>query len=322
VSQGSTWYSRSVRVTESVAESCVYLQINTIMASNFGASPWSLQAVSNLMIGAVSFITAWVLFGVCTRNPATEAASRGMLTRGRGMFRWFTPGRPWKNPFVWKDFHFVSGGVGLVLVRVALYGGLFLVSWLLTQMGWGGGGGSGQLFWRPVFGLYLMLMLFAVTLEAALVGSRVLHEEVRGQTLAALVMLPESVSFVIYSKFFGALLAAVPGPLFLFAAAGLSSYGHEHVKDFLDEAAGWFFLAHFVVVPHLSVALALWLRWGAVPLAIAGGIASLVGWVAFFEANHIGRQHSEVWFGTIFTLAVCVACHFLVIRKVMRLAER
>jgi len=314
VSPKSNWVSLS----EWISDSCVYLQINMTMVSNFGASPWSRQAVSNLTVGAVCFVAAWALFGVCTRNPATEAVSRGMLTRGRGLFRWFTPGRPRGNPFAWKDFHFISGGVGMVLGRIAFYGGLFVVSWLLTEL-WRGGG---PLSWRAMFGLYLVLTLFLITLEAALVASRVLHDEVRGQTLAALVMLPESVPFVIYSKFVGALLAILPGPLFLIAAGTLSEDGWHHVGPFFERAAGWFFLAQFVLVPHLAAPLALMLCWGAVPLAIGGGIASLFGWISLFKAFRVGPNDEMVWIGTFFTLAICIACHFLVVHRVTRLAER
>ena len=314
VSSKSAWFG----ALEAVSESCVLLQVNTIMVSNFGASPWSPQAISNLALGAVSVVAAWALFGVSTRNPATEAVSRGVLTRGRGPFRWFTPGRPWVNPFAWKDFHFVSGGVGLVLPRVLLYAGLFVGAWLLPQMWWPGRGPV----WRDVIGLYQTLLLFVVTLEAALVASRVLHDEVRNQTLAALVMLPESVPFVIYSKFAGAFAAAVPGPLFLIVACLSGPYAWDNMSDFLDEAAGWFFLAHFLVVPHLAAVLALSLRWGALPLAIGGAIGSLVGWVSLFEANHVSRSGGFVWVGTFFTLAVCVVCHFLVVHRVTRLAER
>ena len=310
----SAWFG----ALEAVSESCVLLQVNTIMVSNFGASPWSPQAISNLALGAVSVVAAWALFGVSTRNPATEAVSRGVLTRGRGPFRWFTPGRPWVNPFAWKDFHFVSGGVGLVLPRVLLYAGLVVGAWLLPQMWWPGRGP----LWREVIGLYQILMLFLVTLEAALVASRVLHDEVRNQTLAALVMLPESVPFVIYSKFAGAFAATVPGPLFLIVACLSSHDARDNTGNFLEEAAGWFFLAHFLVVPHLAAVLALSLRWGALPLAIGGAIGSLVGWVSLFEATHVSRSGGFVWVGTFFTLAVCIVCHFLVIRRVTRLAER
>ena len=314
LSRQSLWF----RLTDGIASSCVYLQINTIMASNFGASPWSSQAVSNLSLGAISIVAAWGLFGVSTRNPATEAVSRGVLTRGRGPFRWFTPGRPWVNPFAWKDFHFVSGGVGLVVVRVLLYAGLFVGVWLLSLLWWSNNGR----FWQSLIGLYQILLLFVVTIEVALIASRVLHDEVRNQTLAALVMLPESVPFVVYSMFLGAFAAIVPGPLFLIVAC-LSSYeARDNTGDFLDEAAGWFFLAHFLVVPHLAAVLALSLRWGALPLAIGGGIASVVGWVSFFESVHIGRNGGFVWVGTFFTLAVCIACHFLVVLRVTRLAER
>ena len=107
------------------------------------------------------------------------------------------------------------------------------------------------------------------------------------------------------------------------AAASLLTFGGLYnTGEFLEEAAGWFFLAHFLVMPHLASVAALSLRWGAVPLAIGGGIASLFGWVSLFEANHVGPSDGIVWVGTFFTLAVCIACHFLVIRRVTRLAER
>lgn len=305
----------------SVAAINVFLQCGEILTSSYGQSPWSVQAVSNLVGGVVCFMMAVLLFGVCTRHPSTEATSRGLLTRQRGVFRWFSPGRPGINPFVWKDFHFVAGGVAMVLLRIAFYILLFWGCWLLAWLWWSSSSGATR-FWREVMAVYQMLLLCLVTWEASLLAARSLHDEVRGQTLAALVMLPESVPFVVYSKFTGALAAAFPGVLCLAAASLLTLGGLYNTGEFLEEAAGWFFLAHFLLVPHLAAVAALSLRWGAVPLAIGGGITSLFGWVSLFEANHVSPSHGGVWVGTFFTLAVCVACHFLVIHRVTRLSER
>jgi len=124
---------------------------------------------------------------VCSRNPAAEASTRSLVARGRGLFRWFAPGRVWDNPFVWKDFHFVSGGVGMIPVRLGFCAGLWEV--LILQSYWSPGG-SGN--WNQMITFHQYLLSLAVAIDGSRVLAQSIQDEIRGQTWGALLMLPRS----------------------------------------------------------------------------------------------------------------------------------
>lgn len=297
------------KVLWQVGSTCLFLQITTIMTSAFGESPWSIQAISNGLGGAVCFLTAWASFALCTANPTTEAASRGLLARKTNTLRWFAPGRPGANPFLWKDYHFVGGGHGMTLVRIGFYLALLVISFLLTEIWWGRTGMQSTYAYQWTIGLYQVLLLPVIAIETSVLAARTLHDEFRGQTLGALLMLPANIVVTTYSKLAGALLAAIPGVTCLLLASFGFEGGRENMGEFLRESAGWFLLAHFALIPHLSMVLAIQMRWGFVPLAIGISVASLFAWISLFEASRIGPSHGLVWLATMTVCVICLSCH-------------
>lgn len=316
-SRTSTW----VEVLWQTSSMCLFLQIPTILTSTFSASPWSIQAVSNIIAGAICFVAAWALFAVCTRNPTTESVTRGLLAhkkqRGTG---WLMPGRPWANPLIWKDFYFTGGGLGMILMRFSFYLAVLIIAIALSEIWWGNRRWSGKYPFQDAIGLYQIFLLFLTTIEIALVVTRTLHDEIRGKTLATLVMLPTSLVAIVYSKLTGALLAALPGTCFLSIACLSTAGGRDNTLEFLEEGAGWFFLAHFLIVPHLSMVLALNMRWGCVPLAIGIGIGSMVGWVSVFESTRVRQNDGIVWMVALLLVTVCIACHFWIVHRLPKVA--
>ena len=305
-----------------ISSVCLPLQIPSILASTFGESLWSTQVISNVVVAAVCFLASWALFSRCTRDASTEAVSRGLLAHKTSRFRWLAPGRPRFNPFLWKDFHFVGGGYPMIVARFLFYLALFGLSILLSEIWWGQRGWQGQFPMKMAIKLYQSLLLFIITLETAILMTRTLHEEVRGQTLAALVMLPESLTAVVYSKLAGTLLAGLPGIVCMACACLMTKAGQHHTSEFFEVAAGWFFLSHFVLVPHLSMVLAMYMRWGCVPLGIGGGIGaiSICGW--YISTFGVGPNDSIVWFTACFLFLVSIACHFWVVRRLPIVAVR
>jgi hypothetical protein len=157
-----------------VSSMCLFLQIPTILTSSFGESPWSLQVISNAVVGGACFLLAWSLFAVCTRDATSERVSRGLLARKKGRFRWLAPGRPQINPFLWKDFHFIGGGLGMLMARFAFYLGLLTVTILLGEYWWGLQ--TSRIIYQESIGVYQLLLLFVVTLEMSVLASRILHD--------------------------------------------------------------------------------------------------------------------------------------------------
>src|SRR5690606_20336047 len=132
---------------------------------------------------------------------------------------------------------------------------------------------------------------------------------------ATLLMLPTPVAPIYCSKLCGAMMASFPGLLFLAAASFLTEGGLENTSEFLGREAGWFFLAHFLLVPHLAMVLALNMRWGCVPLAIALAVGCLFGTVSIFETIRIGPSDKVVGFVGFLIFLVCVGCHFWIIHR-------
>jgi len=307
---GTWWIGQSLIA---VKDACIFLRLGDIITTGFGESPWSWQAVSNLGFGLVCFALSWRCFGYATHEPATEAISRGALSRSKkGLARSFSPGRAWSNPFAWKDFHFVAGGLSLRLLRIGFYIGLFFVTSFLAMV-WGADR------WDEVLGVYQFFVLFALSWETALLTARSVHDEVSGKTIASLVMLPRTTAEVLYSKMFGTLIGAYPG-FICFVVANL--IGIKNTAEFFRDAPAVFFLSHFVLVPHLAAIYALWLRWGAVPLAIGSMIGSLFVWISFFEANRVNERSGIVTFAGLLTLGICAACHWILLTRIRHIAAR
>ena len=322
IGRGAFAYSFWMKLLREVSNMCVFLQVPTIMTSTFNESLWSTQAISNVVIGLCLFLTAWAVFPLCTRNPASESISRGLIPHRQRHTRWLQPGRPGANPFLWKDYHFIGGGRVMIAIRCGFYLLLFGIVLLLCHLWSGSRPFSSPSAIREAIGIYQVLILGVFTIEAANIVTRTLHDEIRGQTLATLLMLPTTVPSLIYSKLSGALLACLPGFLCLLAASFLTEGGRDNTDEFLRRAAGWFFLAHFILVPNVSMVLALMMRWGCVPLAIGVAVGSLFGTIAIFEAIRIGPGDGLVGFIAILVFGVSVACHFWVVYRLPLVAAR
>lgn len=210
----------------------------------------------------------------------------------------------------------------MVLVRVSFYLGLLVASFLLTEFWWGGIGRQLQYPNQWAIGLYQSLLLFVITVETAVLANRTLHEEVRGQTLVSLVMIPESLTIIVYSKLAGTLLAGLPGACCLAGVSLFTRAGWHNTGDFLDSAAGWFFLSHFALVPNLSMVLAMYMRWGGVPLAIGIAIGSMVGWISCFEAFRVGQNDGIVVIAALILSIACIICHTWIVYRLPLVASR
>jgi ABC-type Na+ efflux pump permease subunit len=304
-----------------VTDTSVFLQMGTILSSGFRETLWSTQVVTNLSLGVLGFVFSWIFFGQASREPATEAASRGLVTRSRGPFRLFAPGRPWVLPIPWKDFHFVSGGVVSIGIRLVVCGLLWLFAeFMVTGMF---GPGIGLNVAKQTHSVFLVLMMFAVSIDAGMVVSRSLSDEIRSQTLATLLLLPTSTGQILYGKIAGSLLGWLPGALCLFFAMTLFKYGREVTYEFFREGgvAVWM-VAHLLLVPHATAAIAMFVRWGALPLGIGTAIGSLFLSVSIFEALRVNQNAAIVWVVAFVVLGVCAFCHVVVWLKAEAICAR
>lgn len=313
---------------EAFGDVCVYLQMMRILASGFGDSSLSLQVISNVAFGLMFAGLSWLLFGIATRSPSTETDSRGLVARQRGTFR-FPAGRCWGNPFAWKDFHFVGGGIGMILVRFVYYLGLVAIA-CGSEMFLGVRPGA----WSEICLTWIMLSL---PVDAALLMARAMHDEVRAQTLSALMMLPRSSNGIVYSKLAGALIGWFPGPLVGLCVLLGSEFGRSGLNHMTTHNEGWavpIAVLYFALVPNFAALAALYVRWGAVPLAIGLTIGA---YFAVFICMMIGvtlvtggtmppptrtMEAVIITFVGIAFLAINVGCHIGVLFRVQALAEK
>lgn len=184
--------------------------------------------------------------------------------------------------------------------------------------------------------MYLGLLLYLIGFDASLLVSRSLHDEMRGQTLSALVMLPTSIRFVVYSKLAGALLGLLPGLSCFLATLFGTNEGHKVLVDIFQSDPSGMQLASIVqafttllLLPHLAAAYALLVRWGAVPLAIGSLFAlsfvqSFVMQLVFFAINAASMDSYALFMCamTVANILLCVGCHLFVLRRFRKLSER
>ncbi|MBM4076512.1 MAG: hypothetical protein FJ267_12845, partial [Planctomycetes bacterium] len=280
------------RIMTSISQSCVFLQIGSTMTTGFNESVWSTQVINNLLFGIACYPLSWRLFSFASRVPSTEATSRGLVTKDARFFRWMNAGRPWRSPLVWKDFNFIAGGISAVIIRFAMYFTLYFASMAVISLMIGPI--PGQLD-KTQTGSFLFLTVLAMSIDAGLLISRSLHEEIRGKTWTSLVLLPTSTIKILISKLMACLLCWCPGPISLLLGIGILPYGHEIVGDVITyEPEIWFWLfANMILVPHAAAVFATFVRWGALPLGICCGIASFFMTMALIIASQIATRGSS-----------------------------
>ena len=84
------------------------------------------------------------------------------------------------------------------------------------------------------------------------------------------MQLPMSTGEVVYSKIAGCLLGLIPVvSIFTFGAFLAPSSFSDVLETMLGRSSGWFMIILFLFFVHLIAYLSLFVKWGAMPLAIA-----------------------------------------------------
>lgn len=308
-----------VRILVRVSESCIFLQISPTMTTGFHESVWSTQVLSNLIVGIACYPLSWSLFRFTSREPTTEATSRGLVTRSTRRIRWLNAGRPWRSPLMWKDFYFSAGGIAAVFVRFAMYFALYFVSIAIIAIMVGPVPGQTE---KTRTGSFLFLAVMVMSIDAGLLISRSLHEEIRGKTWTSLVLLPTSTFDILISKLIGCFLCWLPGPISLGLGIEFLPYGLDVVDSLMEhEPEVWVWLfTNMILVPHAAAVFATFVRWGALPLGICCGIASFFMTMGMIIATSFvargGPSEKPVFvFVSFLILSACPLCYFVVWRR-------
>ena len=252
----------------SIGRASAVVRLDEILSTGFNEPAVGWQVLSNLGAAALLFLVAWLLFDRCTRNE-TAALDGGpqwigrLLRLGRSGSR-----RAWQAALMWKDFYSIAGGPWVMAVKVIVYGFLLaLFTAIMYAANWQYLGASDV--GNFTMGLSIWVLLF----ECALIAARTFRQEQRGQTWPSLMMLPQSVAELAYTKLLGAMLGL--GPVVAYFLLG-ALFAPETIIGFLEEVVfdseGFFILLYvltqFVLFLHVTALLSVVWSWAAWPVSI------------------------------------------------------
>ena len=242
-----------------------------IFRTGFNGPAIGFQVASNLVMGAVFFLAAWLVFESCNREDKEAAPARRWPIMKRTTRRSRIPPRlVGAQAISWKDFTFSSGGRLGLLLKFGVVVFLLVVFNVMT-LEFGNPSDINREFEGTAL-IWISLIVTAIFL--ALESARIFREEIRWKTLSSLVTLPISMPELAYRKVAGALAGTLP----LLAGFVLGvMLVPDAVGRFLDDmfrewvGFGMFIVAilQYILFLHLTAFLSLIIKRGALPLAIA-----------------------------------------------------
>lgn len=286
------WNTGLISSVEFIRSSCVFERIGVILSTGFDEPILSTQVVGNTVGGMACFGLAWVMFNAFAKNATPTAQTRGLLGRSRSKQRLqlLSPGRVWDPSLAWKDYNFIAGGTALGVIKLC---GYFTVFGLVVVFN--SPPATLNTNWREISAGSLVLWCLLSGLDLSLMASRLFHDELKGQTMSALLMLPRSVAYVGYSKLAGCLLGLWPAVTALIAALVALPHAVEFCTDAIDEPSFWAVAMTVMVFSHVVALLSLFVKWGALPLAILMMMVSVnccpVLAIPFILLSSTGNDH-------------------------------
>lgn len=286
---------------------------------------WTPQIISNAVGGLICFLLSWMLFGFVAKEPSTDSASRGLVARRTTrMLRFFSASRAWDYPLIWKDFFFVAGGWAGVVIRCLLYAGLYGLC-VAANKSWFYDSGY-EIRWNDVTTGFQFFAHPLLAVDIALCASRVFHDEIKGQTLSSLLMLPESIASVVYSKLVGCAIATAPGVIALLVSLFLMPGGLDEAPRAMQQPAFWWWIMNLATLIHLTALYSLFLRSGAFVLAIGTMIGTMVLTAVIASIISIGTGAGDevaLFVMASFTLAfICAGCHAAILMRLPVLGQK
>jgi hypothetical protein len=241
------------------------------------------QVWSNLGLGVVFFILAWLGFERFCGELKEASPTRAGLARSRGSRHPLSPGRAWRRALAWKDFYFTTGGKLWVGIKLVIYGTpLVIVRCWPQKLG-------GPPAWDDFGIATLFIMMLFIGVELTFSAASLFRNERQGQTLSSLAMLPQGLGRVAYEKLLGVVPSLVAAGTYLVLSLPLVVGSFlkttvSRVNDFenvfalpllLLASQGIFFL-------HLVAALSLHLKRAALPLAMGIHFLIIFLWAILF----------------------------------------
>ncbi len=266
LSRSGTTFRLTESIGATIEESSILQSMADISKTGFKQPAISPQVVGYLTVGCFLFLASWALFRLFNRGASQSTPTRGWLRKPNLRFAYFSPHRPQGDPLAWKDFHFLSGGKLMFLIRLCLIPlaacgcALFVASDQLT----------GIRYLRIVPDLLGLLSLVLLVAELSVQAARVFSEEVKWKALSNLALLPLSMRSIAYAKIRGCLTACAPSLFWLVVSViwrwtTLDLYANHNVLSVVLQAVCY--VAQFVLFLHIVAYCSLVVRWGTLPLA-------------------------------------------------------
>ena len=289
----------------------IVTRLRTIGSGGFTESAISGQVLLDLGAAAALFGLAWCVFIPATRTALTGVPPRGPVAvkgvrRRRSLLRWprwLAAGRTWRMAIAWKEFHFTTGGVAWLALKILAYGEFVAV--------------SGWMFHDPVAGIQrgdwvfpvTVLLLLMMAVEAAVFASRVFHDERKHRTLGVTLGFPVPTWRIVVEKLGGCALGLLPAAGWLLAGLLIDRTAAGRLAG---QYQAWVVGLVYLVFVHLVLLLSLYVRWGAVPLALAvivivGGCGYPLLWLPMVAVGSVTGSEEAMVMPAIYACSVAVA---------------
>lgn len=259
-----------LEINRSIERISPWSQVQAIGVTGYSLSPMTFQVQSNLVLGGICFFLAWLSFDRFARDLSRSSPVRRVPLFGssKGKSR-----RCAGDPFVWKDFYFLSGGWRWIVINmITLSVGMAVYSVYC----FGTWSQAASVFDDDFLGPALFIMIFVSVFHLASIAGRFLSAETRDHTLPILFLTPNNGMRIVYAKLLGGLLGAIPTvglTLVLFWGLVMEGRWEDELVKLIS------ILVLFILVYlHLVTLMSLFLKWGAVPAAVGVMFAGSFCW--------------------------------------------
>ena len=234
----------------------VNLQMQTlaVLQTSFQGATTFPSVWIALGLGMIAFIASWICFEL-----SLNLISLDLTRRHRNHAKSSRRGRPWRQPCLWKDYYFLSGGVRRMVIRSAVHFGLLL--WMFYAQS----SVSRGFAWAALLGCPVSLI------DGTWTASRLFAEEIQNRTWSVLVQTPHSIRRIALHKTLGWTIGMLPSivmPL-LFIVLAILTFEHLDYSDSLELMIGTLVITIAVFAYlHMMVLFSLDWHWKAIPVTL------------------------------------------------------
>lgn len=311
------WVARSF---EYIYKNSVTTRLAEVMQIRFNGSPVCEHTVIDVVGGVTMFVIAWITFYWWMKRPGKSRRTvSSASTEHQPLNIRPKHGRSWSLALAWKDYHFSAGGIRGTFLRIVIYP-ILIFAWMLWMR-------FDSLDSAKSIGTNFQVfsVVFAV-LEMTYASGRIFRNEIRNQTLTGIMILPrESVIQVVAPKMAGYAVAMFPALLCMIVGIVLNPQSFGDFLEALEQEGtllimGTVFMLVLVFL-HVSAFLSLFVKWGAIPLALGVMLCVLILVSLIALATHAAGQGFIVFFDMVGLFTV-ITLQFAIGEKLRELAAR